>query len=61
MTQTVLLIDGDASRADALKIFLARKHVEVKTAVTAERAGRLMTGHGAHGASGAGGGLRRIL
>ncbi len=45
MAQTVLLIDGDASRADALKIFLARKHVEVMTAVTAERAGRLMAGH----------------
>lgn len=46
MSQTVLLIDGDASRADALKIFLARKHVEVMTAVTVERAGRLMAGHG---------------
>lgn len=45
MAQTVLLIDGDASRADALKIFLARKHVEVKTAVTADRAGRLMAAH----------------
>jgi signal transduction histidine kinase/DNA-binding response OmpR family regulator len=44
MAQTVLLIDGDASRADALKIFLARKHVEVKTAVTADKAGRLMAG-----------------
>ncbi|MFO8048782.1 MAG: ATP-binding protein [Desulfosudaceae bacterium] len=43
MAQTILLIDSDTSHANALKIYLARKHVEVLAADTCERARRLLS------------------
>ncbi|MFP4446055.1 MAG: ATP-binding protein [Desulfosudaceae bacterium] len=42
MAQTILLIDHDSSHAGALKIYLARKHVEVVVAGTGDRARRLL-------------------
>ncbi|MFP4040750.1 MAG: ATP-binding protein [Desulfosudaceae bacterium] len=43
MAQTLLLIDRDTSHADALKIYLARKHVEVLAADTCGQARRLLS------------------
>ena len=42
MAQTILLIDQDISHANALKIYLARKHVEVLVAGTADEVHRLL-------------------
>jgi len=42
MAKTILLIDNDVSHADALKFYLARKHVEVLAGSTTEQVHRFL-------------------
>lgn len=45
MSKIILLIDSDPSHADALKVYLARKYMDVLTATTPTQARDFLSGH----------------